>query len=84
MTKISLPAPVLKVIKTLQEKGFEAWIVGGCVRDTLLGKSTRGWDFTTNAEPEQIQEVFPDSFYDNKYGTVGISLKHLREQFIVI
>lgn len=81
MTNISLPPPALKVIQVLQEKGFEAWAVGGCVRDLLLGKTTRDWDFTTNATPEQIQQIFPNSFYDNKYGTVGLALKHLKVQF---
>ncbi len=81
MDKFPLPPAALKVITVLQNKGFEAWAVGGSVRDTLLGKKTHGWDFTTNATPEQIQEVFPNSFYDNKFGTVGISLKHLSEQF---
>lgn len=81
MTNISLPEPALKIISVLQNKGFEVWAVGGSVRDTLLGKKTHGWDFTTKATPEQIQKLFPNSFYDNTFGTVGISLKHLNEQF---
>ncbi|MCL5676256.1 MAG: CCA tRNA nucleotidyltransferase [Patescibacteria group bacterium] len=81
MTNISLPESALKIIATLQKHGFETWAVGGSVRDTLLGKKTYGWDFTTSATPEQIQKLFPNSFYDNKYGTVGVSLKHLKEQF---
>ena len=81
MIKFSLPDSAIKIIKTLQENGFEGWAVGGCIRDTLLNKATYGWDFTTNATPEEIQKIFPDSFYDNAFGTVGITLKHLKEQF---
>ena len=71
---LKLPQTVEHVIKTLQKAGFQAFAVGGSVRDLLMGKETRGWDFTTNATPEQILELFPDSFYDNQFGTVGIKI----------
>ena len=71
---ITLPAPVIKLIRTFQKNGFEIYAVGGSVRDMLIGKSTKGWDFTTNATPEEIIELFPDSFYDNQFGTVGIKI----------
>jgi len=54
----------------LQKAGFEAYIVGGCVRDFLLDMSPQDWDVTTNAKPEEIQKVFPDSFYENNFLTV--------------
>lgn len=47
-------------------------MVGGCVRDLIIGIEPKDWDVTTNATPEQIQAVFPDSFYENDYGTVGV------------
>ncbi|MBI3385025.1 CCA tRNA nucleotidyltransferase [Candidatus Gottesmanbacteria bacterium] len=81
MIKISLPDTATKVIKILKENGFECWAVGGCIRDLLLSRDTKGWDFTTNAAPEEIQKIFLDSFYDNKFGTVGIALKNLKKQF---
>ncbi len=56
----------------LEQAGFEAYLVGGCVRDFLLGKEPKDWDITTNATPEEMQKVFPDSFYENKFGTVGV------------
>ena len=56
----------------LREAGFESYLVGGCVRDLILNKVPKDWDVTTNATPEQIQAVFPDSFYENDYGTVGV------------
>jgi len=72
MTKMEIPEYVKKVIGELQARDFEAYIIGGCVRDLLLSKKPSDWDVATNALPEQIQEVFPDSFYKNKFGTVTI------------
>jgi len=56
----------------LRAAGFEAYPVGGCVRDLIVEREPKDWDITTNALPEQIQAVFPDSFYENDYGTVGV------------
>lgn len=75
--QLDLPAPVKTILSKMKEGGFEVFIVGGAVRDLALGKVTTDWDFTTNATPEQIQALFPDSFYDNTFGTVGIAGKHL-------
>lgn len=73
MTKF--PQPAQKIIDTLKKAGFEGYAVGGSVRDMLMGRSTKGWDFTTNAKPEEILKLFPDSFYDNKFGTVGVKIR---------
>ncbi|OGY17893.1 MAG: hypothetical protein A2784_01695 [Candidatus Chisholmbacteria bacterium RIFCSPHIGHO2_01_FULL_48_12] len=54
--------------------GFDIWLVGGGVRHLLTGQPIVNPDFTTNATPEQIQQLFPDSFYDNKFGTVGLKV----------
>lgn len=70
--RFSVPEEVLHVANGLEEAGFEAYLVGGCVRDLLLKKAPKDWDFTTNATPEEIQKIFPDSFYENDYGTVGV------------
>lgn len=72
---IGLPEKAKTIITTLKNRKFEAYAVGGSVRDVLMGKPTKGWDYTTNATPEQILEIFPDSFYDNAFGTVGIKIK---------
>lgn len=60
----------------MEGAGFEAYLVGGCVRDLIMESSPTGgpkdWDITTNAKPEQIQELFPKSFYENKFGTVSV------------
>lgn len=67
-----IPAEVGKVVKTLEKGGFEAWIVGGCVRDLFIGRDPKDWDVTTNANPEQIQGLFENTYYTNDFGTVGI------------
>jgi poly(A) polymerase/tRNA nucleotidyltransferase (CCA-adding enzyme) len=69
----SIPTPVRRVAQTLEQAGFEAYLVGGCVRDLLLGRTPKDWDLTTDAHPEQIQALFPDNFCNNEYGTVGIT-----------
>lgn len=74
-----IPKPVLGVLKKIEENGFEAYIVGGCVRDLLLENPPLGgpkdWDLTTNARPEEIIKIFPDSFYENEFGTVGVKVE---------
>ncbi len=71
---IPLPQSAKHIIDTLTKAGYQAYAVGGSVRDILMTRPTHGWDFTTNAAPEEILKLFPDSFYDNKFGTVGIKL----------
>lgn len=72
---IILPNQVQIIISTLKTAGFEAYAVGGSVRDLLMNRPTKGWDFTTNATPEEILKLFPDSIYDNQFGTVGVKIK---------
>lgn len=87
MADISLsyiPEEVLEVTQALEHSGFEAYIVGGCVRDVLLGKMPNDWDITTNAIPEEIQRIFPDSYYNNAFGTVGVKRETDRETLKVI
>ena len=67
-----IPPEVIEAVKTLENKGFEAFPVGGCVRDLLLGLTPKDWDITTNARPEEIISLFPKTFYENSYGTVGV------------
>ena len=58
--------------RALRDGGFEAYLVGGCVRDLLIGRTPKDWDVTTNAKPEDIVRVCPESFYENDFGTVGV------------
>ncbi|HEX2792716.1 MAG TPA: HD domain-containing protein [Candidatus Paceibacterota bacterium] len=67
-----VPLEVRTVTESLREAGFAAYLVGGCVRDLLIGRAPKDWDVTTDATPEDIQRLFPDSFYENEFGTVGV------------
>jgi len=73
-----IPKPIIEIIQKLEAEGFEAYIVGGCVRDLLVENPPAGgpkdWDVTTNAKPEEITKIFPASFYENKFGTVGVKI----------
>lgn len=80
--KYNIPKEVLEIVKKLEEVGFEAYLVGGCVRDLIIGREPKDWDITTNAKPNEIQKLFssfagatadkPATVYENEFGTVGI------------
>jgi poly(A) polymerase/tRNA nucleotidyltransferase (CCA-adding enzyme) len=70
----SIPKEVKDVLQALSDAGFEAYIVGGCVRDLSVSRVPKDWDITTNAKPDEVQEIFPDSFYENDFGTVGVKV----------
>ena len=72
---MKIPKEIIKILEKLKKAGFEAYIVGGCVRDLLMEKTPKDWDVTTKAKPEEIQKIFPDSFYENQFGTVGVKIK---------
>jgi poly(A) polymerase/tRNA nucleotidyltransferase (CCA-adding enzyme) len=80
IAKLEIPAEVLLVVKTLKDKGFEAYLIGGCVRDLLLKRKPKDWDVTTNAVPEEIIPLFKDTFYENNYGTVGIVNEETKDE----
>jgi len=70
MNNFKIPIEILNALEKLQGAGFEAYLVGGCVRDLLMNREPKDWDITINAKPEQIQEIFPNSVYENNFGTV--------------
>lgn len=70
---MTIPKEVKETIKALNDAGFEAYAVGGCVRDFILGREPYDWDITTNAKPEEIQKIFKNSVYENDFGTVAIN-----------
>jgi len=76
MNTFKLPQEVIEIIHKFQENKFEIYIVGGAVRDLLMKRNVIDWDFTTNATPQEIQKIFPNSFYENNFGTVGIEPKN--------
>lgn len=73
--EITIDNEVKKIYFTLEKAGYEVYLVGGCVRNILMNIPVTDWDITTNATPEQIQSVFPNSFYDNPFGTVGVKFE---------
>ncbi len=73
--KESIPTEILDILKTLESSGFEAFIVGGCVRDLLLNRKPKDWDITTNAIPEEIIPLYEKTVYENTFGTVAVILE---------
>src|SRR3989339_737403 len=71
---IKLPKEVSDFLSTFKKNKYQIYIVGGAIRDALLNKTVTNWDFATNATPEEIQKLFPDSFYHNVFGTVSIKI----------
>lgn len=67
---MKVSSQVMKALKYLQESGFEAWLVGGCVRDFLLGKEPKDIDITTSAEPDEMKKVFAN------FKTIDTGIKH--------
>lgn len=77
MISYELPESVKTVLKCLETKGFEAFVVGGYVRDLLLGRETHDCDVTTNALPNEIEQVFMEykqSHIGKNHGTIGVKL----------
>ena len=72
---MKLPQEIKFILNKLEKSGFEAFVVGGCVRDLLIEQKPKDWDITTKAQPKQIQKIFPSSFYQNKFGTVTVKTK---------
>jgi len=84
-----IPDYVTHVTSTLEKAGFEAFLVGGCVRDLILsqilsgverGREVKDWDITTNATPEQIIPLFEKTVYENTFGTVGVVFKDVSRE----
>ncbi len=74
---MDLPAPILEMTQILQNHGFQAYLVGGCVRDALTGLKPHDYDITTDAVPEQITEIFGEercTYYGKAFGTVCVRL----------
>jgi tRNA nucleotidyltransferase (CCA-adding enzyme) len=67
-----IPGPVLEVIEVLRAGGHAAYLVGGSLRDLLIGREPDDWDLATDARPDRIAELFPGSVYENRFGTVAV------------
>ena len=73
--EIILPEEIYQVISKFTKANYRIYLVGGAVRDLLMKRPHKDWDLTTDATPEEILEIFPDGFYENTFGTVGIALE---------
>ena len=80
INKDQVPSYVIHVTQTLEKAGFEAFVVGGCVRDLILGRIPKDWDVTTNATPEEIIPLFDKTVYENKFGTVAVVFENYNEE----
>lgn len=80
----AIPHTVRQVAETLEGAGFEAYLVGGCTRDLLLGKTPKDWDFTTNADPAEIAALFPEHYANNDFGTIGVKTEADEENLKII
>ena len=72
---MNIPGYIKNIVKALQVSGYEAYIVGGCVRDILMDKTPKDWDITTSAVPEEILQVFSGAKYENVFGTVLLPVR---------
>jgi len=74
--KITLPSKVTQIIQTLRSANFSAYAVGGCVRDSILGRNPNDWDITTSAKPEEVKALFPKTIDTGiQHGTVTVMLQ---------
>jgi len=75
MIQIQIPEKAKNIIETIQNAGFEAYVVGGCVRDSILGRCPEDWDITTSARPEQVKALFRRTIDTGiQHGTVTVML----------
>jgi tRNA nucleotidyltransferase (CCA-adding enzyme) len=72
----SIPDAVHGLLQALWDAGHAAYVVGGSLRDTVLGRDAKDWDLATDALPEQTLAIFPDAAYENAFGTVAVRRDH--------
>ncbi len=86
MDKINskIPGVIKDIAEKLENAGFEAFLVGGCIRDLIMNREPKDWDLTTNAKPDQIIRLFDETFYENQFGTVGIKTDSLDPKLKVV
>lgn len=78
--QITIPNKTKEIIRIFDNAGYEIYLVGGAIRDILMGKTVYDWDFVTNARPDNVLKLFKDAFYDNKFGTVGVPSDNINER----
>lgn len=80
LNREKIPQEVIQITEKLESEGFEAFLVGGCVRDLVMNRKPKDWDITTNAKPEEMLNIFGENaFYENNFGTVGVKNKETED-----
>lgn len=82
--KFKVPDEIANIVGKLQKAGYRAYLVGGCVRDILLNREPKDWDIATDAKPEEIQKVFPESVYENAFGTVAVKTQSANRETQIV
>ncbi|MFA4999180.1 MAG: HD domain-containing protein [Parcubacteria group bacterium] len=82
--KGKIPHEVKDVITALEDKGYLAYAVGGAVRDIIMGREPKDWDVATSAKPDEVIKIFPESVYENQFGTVGVKTRFENETISLI
>ena len=92
--KTDIPEEILNIAEKLRKAGFAAYLVGGCVRDLLIGREPNDWDIAADAKPEEIQKVFaafagataakPATVYENEFGTVAVKTGSADERLKIV
>ena len=78
MIQVNLPADVTYIIEILYKAGYEAFAVGGCIRDTLLERKPEDWDITTSASPWEVKKLFIKTIDTGlQHGTVTVMIHHI-------
>ena len=75
MPKIAVPAHIMAIARKLDAAGFESVVVGGAVRDSLLGRAVKDWDLATNATPAQVAGIFPQTTATTRFGTALVPMR---------
>jgi len=78
---MNIPKEVKFTLSEIKKRGFEAFVVGGCVRDFLRDKEPEDWDITTSAKPQDIEKIFEETYRNNEFGTVVVRIKKEEEFF---
>src|SRR3989344_4255262 len=96
---ITIPREVAGLLEVFRGKGKEAYVVGGCLRDAMLGREPKDWDIATSATPEEILAMFPgpqagtlsdsrrasyEATYENRFGTVGLKTNSEQQALKVV
>lgn len=79
-----IPELVKETMSVLENAGYEAYIVGGCVRDILMSRTPKDWDITTNASPAQISVLYPKTVVEEKFGTVSVIHETVSDEILKV